>query len=253
MGIGDWGLGIGDWAQSPIPNPQSPFEIQIRIKFVYYLYAEYYLYLYLCITLYYISFHNKQTMIDTTNNKSSSKKIIDSTFQIEQTLNTLYPDGSDPNQPIVIYTDGVFDCFHYGHARLLKRIKGMFKHVKLIVGVSKDEDVTREKKAEPLFNENERMEAITHCKYADEVILGPWLPTFEHVDSIGAHYILHDPEPYPYPYGDIKDVYGSFKEVNRFLISSRTEGISTTDIIVKILRNYDVYKERCIKKGIDLK
>jgi len=29
MGIGDWGLGIGDWAQSPIPNPQSPF-----IKFI---------------------------------------------------------------------------------------------------------------------------------------------------------------------------------------------------------------------------
>jgi len=24
MYIGDWGLGIGDWAQSPIPNPQSP-------------------------------------------------------------------------------------------------------------------------------------------------------------------------------------------------------------------------------------
>jgi len=23
LGIGDWGLGIGDWA--PIPNPQSPF------------------------------------------------------------------------------------------------------------------------------------------------------------------------------------------------------------------------------------
>jgi len=24
MGIGDWGLGNGEWAQSPIPNPQSP-------------------------------------------------------------------------------------------------------------------------------------------------------------------------------------------------------------------------------------
>jgi len=24
--IGDWGLGIGDWAQSPIPNPQSPLK-----------------------------------------------------------------------------------------------------------------------------------------------------------------------------------------------------------------------------------
>ena len=43
MGIGDWGLGIGDWAQSPIPNPQIPnpqspipnqkvFIIKIKIK-----------------------------------------------------------------------------------------------------------------------------------------------------------------------------------------------------------------------------
>ena len=24
---GDWGLGIGDWAQAPIPNPQSPIPI----------------------------------------------------------------------------------------------------------------------------------------------------------------------------------------------------------------------------------
>jgi len=22
---GDWGLGIGDWTQYPIPNPQSPY------------------------------------------------------------------------------------------------------------------------------------------------------------------------------------------------------------------------------------
>jgi len=24
MIVGDWGLEIGDWTQSPIPNPQSP-------------------------------------------------------------------------------------------------------------------------------------------------------------------------------------------------------------------------------------
>jgi len=29
MEVGDWGLGIGDWAQSPIPNPQSP---KIKLK-----------------------------------------------------------------------------------------------------------------------------------------------------------------------------------------------------------------------------
>jgi len=27
LGIGDWGLGIGDWAQSPIPNPQQYLKI----------------------------------------------------------------------------------------------------------------------------------------------------------------------------------------------------------------------------------
>jgi len=30
MIVGDWGLGIGDWAQSPIPNPQSPSLIKLN-------------------------------------------------------------------------------------------------------------------------------------------------------------------------------------------------------------------------------
>jgi len=29
--FGDWGLGIGDWAQSPIPNPQSPIILIMHI------------------------------------------------------------------------------------------------------------------------------------------------------------------------------------------------------------------------------
>jgi len=36
--MGDWGLGIGDWAQSPIPNPpipnpQSPIFNKINLKY----------------------------------------------------------------------------------------------------------------------------------------------------------------------------------------------------------------------------
>jgi len=30
--MGDWGLGIGDWAQPPIPNPQSPIPNPHDIK-----------------------------------------------------------------------------------------------------------------------------------------------------------------------------------------------------------------------------
>jgi hypothetical protein len=31
--IWEWGLGIGDWAQSPIPNPQSPIPNPQIFKF----------------------------------------------------------------------------------------------------------------------------------------------------------------------------------------------------------------------------
>jgi len=31
---GDWGLGIGDWAQSPIPNPQSPMKRKEYISII---------------------------------------------------------------------------------------------------------------------------------------------------------------------------------------------------------------------------
>jgi len=33
LGIGDWGLGIGDWAQSPIPNPQY-MNYKININYI---------------------------------------------------------------------------------------------------------------------------------------------------------------------------------------------------------------------------
>jgi len=40
LGFGDGGLGIGDWAQSPIPNPQSPIPnpqspIKIYLLFIF--------------------------------------------------------------------------------------------------------------------------------------------------------------------------------------------------------------------------
>jgi len=48
------------------------------------------------------------------------------------------PDGNDPNNPVRVYADGVFDMYHIGHAKLLRQCKQLFKHVYLIVGVSPD-------------------------------------------------------------------------------------------------------------------
>jgi choline-phosphate cytidylyltransferase len=157
------------------------------------------------------------------------------------------PDGTDPLNPVRIYTDGIFDCFHFGHARLLKQIKEMFPHVYLIVGVCGDE-VTWKEKGKTIMLDYERYESIKHCKWADEVYENaPWIPTIDLLDSLKCHYHAHDPEPYPM--GDIEDVYGEVKLKGRFLGTKRTEGISTSDIMMRIIRHYDEYVERNVSKG----
>ena len=155
-------------------------------------------------------------------------------------------EGYDPKHPVRIYTDGIFDCFHYGHARVLEQCKKFFPNVYLVVGVCRDED-TKEEKGHTIMSLKERMECVKHCKWVDEVVVGPWICSLEFLDSINCKYIAHDPEPYPY--NDVDDLYGVFKKNHRFLATKRTEGISTSDIIYRVLKHYDEYIERSIKKG----
>ena len=155
-------------------------------------------------------------------------------------------EGYDPKHPVRIYTDGIFDCFHYGHARVLEQCKKFFPYVYLVVGVCRDED-TKEEKGHTIMSIKERMECVKHCKWVDEVVVGPWICSLEFLDSINCKYIAHDPEPYPY--NDVDDLYGVFKKNHRFLATKRTEGISTSDIIYRVLKHYDEYIERSIKKG----
>lgn len=156
-------------------------------------------------------------------------------------------EGSDPEHPVRVYTDGIFDCFHYGHAKVLEQCKKLFPYVHLVVGICSDEDSTREK-GRPIMTMEERAECVRHCKWADEIKYNaPWACTLDFLDRINCKYIAHDPEPYPF--GDIKDLYAPFKDSCRFLSTTRTDGISTTDIIFRILRDYDLYVERSVKKG----
>ena len=55
------------------------------------------------------------------------------------------PDGNDPNNPVRVYADGVFDMYHVGHAKVLMQAKKLFKHVFLIVGVSGDQETIEKK------------------------------------------------------------------------------------------------------------
>lgn len=66
------------------------------------------------------------------------------------------------------YTTGVYDMFHIGHLNLIKRAKEQCDY--LIVGVSTDELVKKEKNKTPVIPYSERVEIIESIRYVDEVV-----------------------------------------------------------------------------------
>ena len=62
------------------------------------------------------------------------------------------------NKPVVGYTTGVYDLFHIGHLNILKRARQMCDY--LIVGVSTDELVMREKHKKPIIPYSDRVAIV---------------------------------------------------------------------------------------------
>lgn len=69
---------------------------------------------------------------------------------------------------IIGYTTGVYDMFHIGHLNIIKRAK--LQCDELIVGVSTDELVQKEKKKTPVISFQERMEIVAAIRYVDMVV-----------------------------------------------------------------------------------
>ena len=72
------------------------------------------------------------------------------------------------NNKVVGFTAGVYDLFHIGHLNILKNAKSYCDY--LIVGVSTDEVVKRNKGKVPIFSFNERISIVEAIKYVDKVI-----------------------------------------------------------------------------------
>ena len=129
--------------------------------------------------------------------------------------------------------NGVFDLFHVGHVRLLRRAKDMFKEV--VAAIDSDEFVTRTKR-KPVFPQEARIEILKSCRYVDEVVIvdnldGPAASDPAAVDSFMSN---HNLDALFLASDDMDYVNKWFKhlyQTGRTVIVPRTQGISTTQVI----------------------
>lgn len=156
-------------------------------------------------------------------------------------------------RPVRVYADGIYDLFHFGHARALEQAKKLFPNTYLLVGCCNDE-ITHMYKGKTVMTESERYESLRHCKWVDEVIPdAPWVITQEFINKHKIDYVAHDALPYADTSGAGNDVYEFVKAIGKFKETKRTDGISTSDIIMRILKDYNKYVMRNLARGYSRK
>jgi glycerol-3-phosphate cytidylyltransferase-like family protein len=112
--------------------------------------------------------------------------------------------------------------------------------------------MTHQKKGKTVMTDEERYESVRHCKWVDEVIENaPWIIDQKFLDTHHIDFVAHD--DIPYISDGVQDVYAWIKFQGRFLATQRTDGISTSDLITRIVRDYDVYLRRNLERGISPK
>ncbi|XP_017132521.1 ethanolamine-phosphate cytidylyltransferase isoform X4 [Drosophila gunungcola] len=158
--------------------------------------------------------------------------------------------GHSKQKDVRVWCDGCYDMVHFGHANSLRQAKALGD--KVIVGIHTDEEITKHK-GPPVFTEEERVKMVKGIKWVDEVVLGaPYVTTLEVLDQNNCDFCVHGDDITMTAEG--VDTYHLVKSANRYKEVRRTAGVSTTDLVGRMLlltRNhfrqgsaeYDIEKE----------
>jgi len=132
------------------------------------------------------------------------------------------------------------------HALQLRQAKLAFPHVHLIVGVCSSSSCASHKN-EPLLTSAERYEAVRNCRWVDEVLEdAPWVVDQTLLDKLKIDYVAHDEQPYAGsgivgPGQGSSDIYRFVKDQGKFLPTQRTPGVSTSDLLARIVEVYQAH------------
>ena len=133
----------------------------------------------------------------------------------------------------IIYVDGCFDLFHYGHVKMFQKAleKGNTNSI-LLVGVMSDEEMV-DYKTSPIMDYEERAFSVESCKYVHKVVENPPMPiTQEFIEENKIDLVIHGDDM---SQEQLRKWYGVAMEMNKFQTTEYTKTISTTNIIERIM------------------
>ena len=135
------------------------------------------------------------------------------------------------NEMIIGYTTGVYDMFHVGHLRLIKRAKEMCDY--LIVGVSTDELVQSYKNKTPMIPFEQRTEIVAACRYVDEVVPQTTMDKLVAWNTLHFDVMFHGDEWKGTPlYNKYEEEFA--KVGAEIVYLAHTEGVSSTMLAEKL-------------------
>ncbi|KAJ3410041.1 hypothetical protein CcCBS67573_g00288 [Chytriomyces confervae] len=137
-------------------------------------------------------------------------------------------------KPVRIWVDGCFDLFHFGHANAIRQAKAIGgPNAVMVAGVCNDADIAANK-GPTVMNEQERYAAVAACKWVDEVVPdAPYMTSLECMDLHNCDICVHGDDITTM--ADGSDCYSEAKAANRYKEFKRTQGVSTTELVGRML------------------
>ena len=144
-------------------------------------------------------------------------------------------------ESINIYVDGVFDLLHKGHINMFNNTKihtekeFLNKNINIIVGLVTDKDAESYKRT-PILTYQERKDMLLACKYIHTVVESPPLYLSEEfIENHNIHLVFHGNDNLFEEYYKVAIQKGIMRYI------PYTQGVSTTDIICRIIERETTY------------